>query len=82
MNFTLPEELKTMQEMARDFVKKEILPKVNGDEKNHRFQLEIVRKMGKLGLLGCPIPEEYGGSNTGYLAHTFSRVVLQCLLPF
>ena len=70
MDFTIPEELKKMQEMARDFAKKEILPKVNEDEKNHRFQHEIVRKMGTLGLLGCPIPEEYGGSNTGYLAHT------------
>jgi glutaryl-CoA dehydrogenase (non-decarboxylating) len=70
MDFTLPEELKRMQQMARDFVKKEILPKVNEDENNHRFQREIVRKMGELGLFGCPIPEEYGGSNTGYLSHT------------
>lgn len=69
MDFTIPEELRTMQEMARDFAKKEILPKINEDEKNHRFQREIVSKMGKLGFFGCPIPEEYGGSNTGYLAH-------------
>ncbi len=70
MDFTVPEELKKMQEMTRDFVKKEILPKIQEDEKNHRFQREIVRKMGELGFFGCPIPEEYGGSNTGYLAHT------------
>lgn len=70
MDFTIPEELKKMQEMARDFAKKEILPKVNEDERNHRFQREIVQKMGKLGFFGCPIPEEYGGNNTGYLAHT------------
>ena len=70
MDFTIPEELKTMREMAQDFAKKEILPEVNEDEKNHRFQREIVIKMGRLGFFGCPIPEEYGGSNTGYLAHT------------
>ncbi len=70
MEFAIPDELKKMQEMARDFVKKEVLPKVNEDEKNHRFPRETVRKMGELGFFGCPIPEEYGGSNTGYLAHT------------
>ena len=70
MDFTIPEELKTMQEMARDFVKKEVLPRVNEDEKNRHFPRETVRKMGELGFFGCPIPEEYGGSNTGYLAHT------------
>lgn len=70
MDFTLSKELKTIQEMARDFAEKEILPKVNEDEKNCRFQREIVGKMGSLGFFGCPIPEEYGGSNTGYLAHT------------
>jgi glutaryl-CoA dehydrogenase (non-decarboxylating) len=70
MDFKIPEELVTMQEMARDFVKKEVLPRVNEDERNHRFPRETVRKMGELGFFGCPIPEEYGGSNTGYLAHT------------
>jgi len=70
MDLRIPEELVTMQEMARDFVKKEVLPRVNEDEKNHHFPRETVRKMGELGFFGCPIPEEYGGSNTGYLAHT------------
>ncbi len=87
MDFTISEELKTMQEMARDFANKEILPKIKEDEKNHRFQDEIVRKMGKLGFFGCPIPEEYGGSNTGYLAHALiceeiSRVSGSLRAPF
>lgn len=70
MDFTIPKELRTMQEMARDFLKKEVLPRVKEDEKNHRFPRELVKRMGELGFFGCPIPEEYGGSNTGYLAHT------------
>ncbi len=87
MDFTIPEELKKMQEMALDFVQKEILPKINEDEKNHRFQREIVSKMGGLGFFGCPIPEEYGGSNTGYLAHTLlceeiSRISGSLRAPF
>jgi len=40
------------------------------DERNHRFQVEIVKKMGELGFLGCPIPPRYGGSDMGYLADT------------
>jgi glutaryl-CoA dehydrogenase (non-decarboxylating) len=70
MDYELSEDLIAIQKMARDFAEKEIYPVVNEDEKAHRFQREIITKMGKLGFFGCPIPEEYGGSNTGFLAHT------------
>ncbi|PJB45799.1 MAG: acyl-CoA dehydrogenase, partial [Deltaproteobacteria bacterium CG_4_9_14_3_um_filter_44_9] len=69
MNFDLTEEQLAMQKLARDFADKEIAPVVDADEKAHRFQREIVRKMGELGFLGCPIPEEYGGSGVGFLGH-------------
>jgi len=55
--------------MARKFALNEIAPVVGEDDKNHRFQLEIIRKMGKLGFFGCVIPEVYGGTNSGFLAH-------------
>ncbi len=69
MTFLLNQETQAIQKAAREFVKKEILPRVEEDEKNHSFQKDLVKKMGELDLLGCPIPEEYGGSNTGFLAH-------------
>ncbi|KAF0123802.1 MAG: butyryl-CoA dehydrogenase [bacterium] len=69
MNFDLTEEQLAMQKLARDFADKEIAPVVDADEKAHRFQREIVRKMGELGFLGCPIPEAYGGSGVGFLGH-------------
>jgi len=69
MNFDLTEEHLAMQRIARDFAQKEIAPVVDVDEKAHRFQREIVTKMGELGFLGCPIPEDYGGSNVGFLGH-------------
>jgi len=59
-----------IQNMARRFAQNEILSRVAEDEKNHTFQRDIVQKMGELGLFGCPIPEEYGGSDLGFLAHT------------
>jgi glutaryl-CoA dehydrogenase (non-decarboxylating) len=43
---------------------------VEEDEKSHRFQNDLIKKMGDLGFFGCPIPEEYGGSDFGFLAHT------------
>ena len=69
MDFDLTQEQLAMQRLARDFATKEIAPVVDADEKAHRFQREIVKKMGDLGFLGCPIPEEYGGSNVGFLGH-------------
>ncbi|MDP2728806.1 MAG: acyl-CoA dehydrogenase family protein [Dehalococcoidia bacterium] len=69
MDFELSEEHKAIQRLARDFAQKEIAPVVDADEKAHRFQRELVSRMGELGFLGCPIPEEYGGSGTGFLSH-------------
>jgi glutaryl-CoA dehydrogenase (non-decarboxylating) len=69
MDFELSEEHKAIQRLARDFAQKEIAPVVDADEKAHRFQRELVRRMGELGFLGCPVPEEYGGSGTGFLSH-------------
>lgn len=70
MDFELSEEIVTLRETARKFAQKEILPRVAQDEKDHLFQRDIITKMGELGFFGCPIPEEYGGSNLGFLAHT------------
>ena len=70
MDFELSEEIKAIQEMARKFTRNEILPRVAEDEENHTFQRDTINKMGELGFFGCPIPEEYGGSNLGFLAHT------------
>ena len=69
MSFELNEEIQAVREAAFRFAQKEILPRVAEDEKKHQFQRDLVVKMGELGFLGCPIPEEYGGSGLGFLAH-------------
>ena len=69
MNFDFSEEQLMMKQLARDFAVKEIKPVVEQDETDHRFQKELVKKMGELGFYGCAIPEEYGGSNTGFVTH-------------
>ena len=70
MDFEFSEEIVAIRDMARKFAQNEILPRVAEDEENHTFQKDIINKMGELGFFGCPIPEEYGGSNLGFLAHT------------
>jgi len=69
MLFELDKEVLAIKKAAQEFAKKEILPRVDEDERNHEFQGDLVKKMGKLDFLGCPIPEEYGGSGAGFLAH-------------
>jgi glutaryl-CoA dehydrogenase (non-decarboxylating) len=69
MNFELSEEHKAIQDMARKFALQEIAPVVAEDDRNHRFQLDIIQKMGQLGFFGCVVPEEYGGTDSGFLAH-------------
>ena len=65
----LTEEHIMLRDMVRKFADKEIAPVADQDENDHRFQRELVNQMAELGLFGCPVPEEYGGNNMGYLAH-------------
>ncbi|WP_206808753.1 acyl-CoA dehydrogenase family protein [Paradesulfitobacterium ferrireducens] len=68
MNFELPEEVEAIRNVAQSFAEKEIASTVMDDDNNHYFRYELVEKMGKLGLFGSIIPEEYGGNEAGYLA--------------
>ena len=68
MDFGLSEEMLAMKQSARDFTEKEIIPFADKWDEEHYFPIEIIRKMGELGYFGAPIPEEYGGTNAGFLA--------------
>ncbi|MBU1209105.1 MAG: acyl-CoA dehydrogenase family protein [Proteobacteria bacterium] len=65
MNFDLTEEQAAMEQMARNFAEKEVVPNLKKEE----FNRQLVSKMGELGLFGCAFPEGMGGSNSGFLAH-------------
>lgn len=62
MNFTFTDEQEMIRKMARDFSRYVIAPAVNQIEETDEFPLDLVRKMGKQGLMGITIPEEFGGS--------------------
>lgn len=62
--------------MVRDFAEKEIRPNMNEwDEKEH-FPVDVMKKMGELGLLGIYIPEAYGGSGFTYFEYATALMEL------
>lgn len=62
MNFELTKEQLMIRDTVRDFAENEVKPYARELDQTHSFRLETFRKMGKLGLMGIPFPEKYGGS--------------------
>jgi glutaryl-CoA dehydrogenase (non-decarboxylating) len=73
MEFDLSEELIAVRDLAFDFAQREIAPTAGRDDQEHRFRGDLVAKMGQLGFFGCIIPEEYGGTNLGFLVCILCR---------
>jgi len=70
MDFELSDEQRMFREMAREFVKRELTPDVIKEhERQHRFPLEIIKKMAALGLTGDIVPQEYGGLGADWVSH-------------
>jgi glutaryl-CoA dehydrogenase (non-decarboxylating) len=69
MDFSLSEELEMLRDMVRDFATEKIAPFADEWDEKHYFPYEeAIKPMGELGLFGTVIPEEYGGSEMGWLA--------------
>jgi len=58
--------------MVRDFARKEIAPIAAKIDEEARFPSELIEKMGSLGLLGIPIPEEYEGAGASLLSYVIA----------
>jgi glutaryl-CoA dehydrogenase (non-decarboxylating) len=69
MNFELSDELEMLRKMVREFATKQIAPNADEWDKNHYFPYkEVIQPMGELGFFGTVIPEEYDGTEMGWLA--------------
>jgi alkylation response protein AidB-like acyl-CoA dehydrogenase len=62
MHFDLPDDHRLLQETVRDFAEQEVRPVAEELDREKRFPYEIVAKMGELGWMGIPFPEEVGGA--------------------
>ena len=56
------EEHAMLREMVRNFVKDRVEPQALENDREERFNLDLFREMGEMGLLGLTAPPEYGGA--------------------
>lgn len=69
MDFGLGEDIGALRDMVRRFAQDEIAPRAAQIDASNEFPSDLWEKLGALGLHGITVPEEYGGSDMGYLAH-------------
>ncbi len=72
MNLDLSEEHELLRRTVREFAEERIAPVAEELDREHRFPYEIVTELGELGLMGIPVPEEYGGAGGDTLAYAIA----------
>jgi butyryl-CoA dehydrogenase len=68
MDFTLTTEQQMIRDLCRNFTKNEILPIAEEMDHTGKFPYDVWKKMGDLGIVGIPIPEEFGGGGMDWLS--------------
>ena len=69
MNFELTDDQKMIKDSVADFAQKNILPNRMIWDEAQIFPRELFSEMGKIGLMGMLVPEEYGGAGLGYIEY-------------
>ena len=72
MHFDLTDEQQEIRRLVRDFADGEVRPVAEELDREKRFPYEIVAKLGGLGLMGIPYPEEYGGGGADNLSYALA----------
>jgi short-chain 2-methylacyl-CoA dehydrogenase len=72
MEFELTDEQRLLRDTVRQFAQEEVKPVAEELDREKRFPYEIVAKLGELGLMGIPFPEEYGGGGADTLAYVLA----------
>jgi short-chain 2-methylacyl-CoA dehydrogenase len=72
VNFDLSEEHELIRKTVRELATERIAPVVEELDREHRFPYEIVAALAELGLMGIPVPEEYGGSGADMLSYAIA----------
>ena len=69
LTFDLGENVALLRDAVLDFATREIGPRAASIDRENIFPADLWKKLGELGLHGLTVPEEYGGTHLGYLAH-------------
>jgi alkylation response protein AidB-like acyl-CoA dehydrogenase len=72
MNFDLSDDHRLIRSTVRDFAEGEVAPVAEELDRTKSFPYDIVRRLGDLGLMGVPFPEEYGGGGGDSLAYAIA----------
>lgn len=70
MNFQIDELTSTVAQTAKDFANQHIRPHVMEWDESQEFPVQIFKELGKLGMMGVLVPEEYGGAGLGYYEYS------------
>jgi len=69
MDFDLTSEQQQIRKLAKDFADREIAPGARERDRSETFPKDVLSKMAPLGMLGGPVPEQYGGMGVDYVSH-------------
>lgn len=72
LNFGLGETADMIRDTVESFSTTEIAPRAEEIDRSNKFPRDLWPRLGKLGLLGITVEEEFGGSGLGYLEHTIA----------
>jgi butyryl-CoA dehydrogenase len=75
MDLDLTDEQRLIQDTAREFTDREIVPRARDSDRAARFDRGLAGKLGEMGYLGAPVAEEYGGRGLDYV--TYGLIVEQ-----
>ena len=72
ISLQLTSEHEELRRAVRDFARKEILPVAAHFDETGEFPYDVIKKMGKMGLMGIEVPEEYGGAGMDTIAYVLT----------
>ncbi|HQB77844.1 MAG TPA: acyl-CoA dehydrogenase [Tenuifilaceae bacterium] len=72
MDFSLTKQQQLFLQMIREFAEKEVKPLAAEIDEQERFPMETVEKMAKIGIMGIPVPTQYGGAGGSNLMYSIA----------
>ncbi len=72
MDFGLSEDQKMVQDLARQFAQREVMPKAAEIDASEEFPHDLMKRFKEMDLFGLPYPQQYGGNGMGYVAYALA----------